>query len=197
MPAIRILIVDDSIVIRRVLADALSRDSAIEVVGRAADGTIALSKIPSLKPDVVTLDIEMPGMSGLETVAAIRKLYPHLPVIMFSTLTERGGTSTLEALSLGASDYVTKPSNTGSLEETRSRIQQELIPKVKALCKRRDLVTPLSAPIVVSTKHRSGIDIQQSRASRIDVVAIGTSTGGRMLWPRCCPRCQRTFRSRS
>ena len=179
MPAIRILIVDDSSVIRRVLADALARDSAIEVVGSAADGTIALSKISLLKPDLVTLDIEMPGMSGLETVAAIRKLHPHLPVIMFSTLTERGATSTLEALSLGASDYVTKPSNTGSLEETRSRIQQELIPKVKALCKCRDLVTqPLSAPLVVSRAHRSGIDIRQSRAGRVDVVAIGTSTGG-------------------
>jgi CheY-like chemotaxis protein len=102
MGGIRVLVVDDSVVIRKVLTEALATDSEIEVVGSAADGSIALSKIPLVKPDLITLDVEMPGMSGLETLAGIRKLYPKLPVIMFSTLTERGAATTLEALSLGA-----------------------------------------------------------------------------------------------
>jgi two-component system chemotaxis response regulator CheB len=89
MPGIRVLVVDDSVVVRKVLCEALTADSTIEVAGTAADGHIALSKIPMLKPDLITLDIEMPGMSGLETLAEIRKLYPKLPVIMVSTLTER------------------------------------------------------------------------------------------------------------
>jgi two-component system chemotaxis response regulator CheB len=89
MPGIRVLVVDDSAVVRKVLCEALTADSTIEIAGTAADGSIALSKIPILKPDLITLDIEMPGMSGLETLAEIRKLYPKLPVIMFSTLKER------------------------------------------------------------------------------------------------------------
>jgi len=127
MPGIRVLVVDDSVVVRRVLCEALTTDSTIEIAGTAADGSIALSKIPILKPDLITLDVEMPGMSGLETLAEIRKLYPKLPVIMFSTLTERGAAITLDALALGASDYVAKPSNTGSVEQTRLRIQTELV----------------------------------------------------------------------
>src|SRR5208337_3421020 len=105
-----------------------------EVVGTASDGRIALAKLPLLKPDLVTLDVEMPVMNGLETLAALRKLYPKLPVIMFSTLTERGAAATLDALSLGASDYATKPSNTGSPDAALERIRIELIPKIKALC---------------------------------------------------------------
>jgi two-component system chemotaxis response regulator CheB len=137
MPAIRVLIVDDSVVVRRLLTEVLSNEVDIEVAGNAADGTKGLNKIALLQPDMVTLDIEMPGITGLETVVEIRKLYPKLPVIMFSTLTERGGSLTLEALALGASDYVTKPSNTGSLEQTRARIREELVPKVRELCKKR------------------------------------------------------------
>ncbi|MGA9306835.1 MAG: response regulator, partial [Candidatus Sulfotelmatobacter sp.] len=86
MTRIRILVVDDSVVIRRVLSDTLSEDPGLEVVGTASDGRIALSKIPLLKPDLITLDVEMPVMDGLQTLAEIRKLYLKLPVIMFSTL---------------------------------------------------------------------------------------------------------------
>jgi len=135
MAAIRVLVVDDSVVVRRLLVEALTADPAIEVAGTAPDGQVALTKIPLVRPDLITLDVEMPVMSGLETLREIRKLYPKLPVIMFSTLTERGATTTLDALTLGASDYVTKPSNTGGVEQTRARIQADLIPKVKALCR--------------------------------------------------------------
>ena len=134
MTAIRILVVDDSVVIRKLLSDTLSEDRGLEVVGVASDGRIALAKIPLLKPDLITLDIEMPVMDGLQTLAAARKLYPKLPVIMFSTLTEHGAAATLDALALGASDYATKPSNTGSMAVALERIRMELIPKIKALC---------------------------------------------------------------
>lgn len=148
MAPIRVLVVDDSVVIRKVLCEALASDPEIEIAGSAPDGSIALSKIGLLKPDVVTLDVEMPVMSGIETLTEIRKINPTLPVIMFSTLTERGATTTLDALALGASDYLTKPHGTGSLEETRIRIQRELIPKVKALCQ-RTRATPEKTPIVI------------------------------------------------
>jgi len=137
MPPIRVLVVDDSVVIRKVLCDVLASDPAIEVAGTASDGRIALAKITQLTPDLITLDVEMPNLSGLETIAEIRKLHPKLPIIMFSTLTERGASTTLDALALGASDYVTKPSNTGSLEVTMARIKHDLLPKIKALCGRR------------------------------------------------------------
>jgi two-component system chemotaxis response regulator CheB len=113
------------------LSDILSADRALEVVGTASDGRIALAKISLLKPDLITLDIEMPVMDGLETLVALRKLYPKMPVIMFSTLTEHGATATLDALSLGASDYATKPTNTGSSAVALERIRIELIPKIK------------------------------------------------------------------
>ena len=175
MAAIRVLVVDDSVVIRRVLIAALGTDPAIEVVGSATDGRVALTKIPLLRPDLVTLDVEMPVMSGLETLQEIRKLYPKLPVIMFSTLTERGAATTLDALALGASDYVTKPQNTGGVEETRARIQAELIPKVKGLCR------PSLEVKAVASRRPEGRVVSAKAISarqRVDLVAIGCSTGG-------------------
>src|SRR4051812_11947473 len=98
---IRVLVVDDSVVIRHLLQQVLREDPELEFVGSAADGTAALEQIALLKPDVVTLDIEMPQMDGLETLRHIRKRHPRLRTIMFSTLTTRGAASTFEALSLG------------------------------------------------------------------------------------------------
>src|SRR5438552_15593751 len=115
MPKIRILVVDDSVTIRRVVSDELSADPALEVVGTAANGKIALARIPQVNPDLITLDVEMPEMDGLTTLRELRKTYPSLPVIMFSALTERGAAATLHALALGATDYFTKPSGTSGL----------------------------------------------------------------------------------
>lgn len=175
MVPIRVLIVDDSAVIRKVICDGLATDASVEVVGTAANGSIALGKIPQVHPDIVTLDIEMPGMNGLETLAEIRKAYPKLPVIMFSTLTERGAAITLDALALGASDYATKPSNTGSLEVTLKQIREQLITKIKALCGAR--VAPGGAPILVVVP-KVAPSAAAVPSARIDLLAIGTSTGG-------------------
>jgi two-component system, chemotaxis family, protein-glutamate methylesterase/glutaminase len=175
MPPIRILVVDDSIVIRRVMGEALASDPAVEIVGTASDGRIALAKISQLSPDLITLDVEMPNMSGLETVKEIRKLHPHLPIIMFSTLTERGAATTLDALALGASDYVTKPSNTGSLDVTMLRIKDELLPRIKALHRRRATDKRTTFSPALPPKN---VAVAQRAQAHIEILAIGTSTGG-------------------
>lgn len=187
MKPIRIMVVDDSVVIRKLLADSLAQDRALEVVGTASDGRIALAKLPQLKPDLVTLDIEMPVMNGLETLAEIRKLHPKLPVIMFSTLTEHGAAATLDALSLGASDYATKPSNTGSAQVAVERIRSELIPKIKALCTVGPTTIPRPTQPVPTVKARP------RAASRVDIVAIGTSTGGPNALAEVLPRLPADF----
>lgn len=169
MPPVRVLIVDDSVVVRKLLCEALASSAEIKVAGTASSGAIALAKIPQLNPDVITLDIEMPGLNGIQTLAEIRKLYPKLPVIMFSTLTERGAAITLEALSLGASDYATKPSNSESLASSMEQVRKELVAKIISLAGRRSHAVP--APAVSPLKRKPG-------GQRIDILAIGTSTGG-------------------
>ncbi|MCG8605728.1 chemotaxis-specific protein-glutamate methyltransferase CheB [bacterium] len=178
MSKIKILIVDDSVVTRRVVSDALSGDSQLEIIGVAANGRIALEKISRLEPDLVTLDLEMPEMDGLQTLSAIRKSHPDLPVIIFSSLTARGAAATLDALSHGANDYVTKPANLGDVSHTIEHIRKELIPKIKCFClndvrdgrfsRRVDLPKPAVSQPAISVHHR--------KPARI--VAIGVSTGG-------------------
>ncbi len=169
---VRVLVVDDSVVIRRLVTEALATDPQIEVVGIAANGRIALEKIALLKPDAVTMDIEMPEMNGIEAVRALRRTNPRLPVVMFSTLTERGASATLDALAAGASDYVTKPSNVGSFAESQHNIREQLIPRLKALTgMRRAVVAAPPSPPRTPTARRP-------RTGPFGVLAIGCSTGG-------------------
>jgi two-component system, chemotaxis family, protein-glutamate methylesterase/glutaminase len=177
MRPIRVLIVDDAVVIRRLLGDVLNGDPAIEVVGVAPSGRIALAKIPQVNPDLITLDIEMPEMSGLETMAAIRKAYPTLPVIMFSTLTERGAGATLEALSLGASDYVTKPANVGSVAAAMQAVREQLIPKIKAFCG-ASVGLPRPTPTPASSPVASRLAMASASSRPLEALVIGVSTGG-------------------
>src|SRR5580704_18612301 len=123
----RILMVDDSGVIARVASNLFASDPEVVVAGTAGNGAQALARIADVGPDLVTLDIEMPGMSGLEALLEIRKLYPKLPVIMFSSLTEHGAAATLDALARGASDYVTKPGHSGGSDASREVVREELV----------------------------------------------------------------------
>jgi two-component system chemotaxis response regulator CheB len=174
---IRVLVVDDSVVIRRLVTQALAEDAELEVVGAAANGAIALQRIPQFKPDAVTLDIEMPEMDGLETLRQIRKLYPQMPVIMFSTLTERGAGATLEALALGASDYVTKASNIGSLDRSMASLRTELVPKIKQFFQIGE-VSPASVAAPLAAVKLPPANGYSRAPGGMKVVAIGVSTGG-------------------
>jgi two-component system, chemotaxis family, protein-glutamate methylesterase/glutaminase len=184
MMRIRVLIVDDSVVVRKLLSEALSASSEVEVAGTASSGILALSKIPQLNPGLVTLDIEMPGLNGIQTLVEIRRLYPKLPVIMFSTLTERGAAVTLEALSLGASDYVTKPTNSDSLSSSMEQVRQELVRKIVALARLPEASPAIATPLVAKGK---------SDSTRIDILAIGTSTGGPNALAEVIPRLPAEF----
>ncbi|QDT06942.1 Chemotaxis response regulator protein-glutamate methylesterase [Rubripirellula lacrimiformis] len=191
---IRVLIVDDSTVIRRLLTQVLADDPNIEVVGTAPNGRIALAKIPNLKPDVVTLDIEMPEMDGLQTLTELRKIDRKLPVIMFSTLTHRGAEGTLDALERGANDYVGKPANVGSVTEGIAKVRGEMVPKIKGLCSWFQDHLQLARATQRSAQASSGPEatglgnalldscssptFRRTPKQRVDVIAIGVSTGG-------------------
>lgn len=168
MPPIRVMVVDDSVVIRKLLSDIISADPDFEVVATAANGKIAVSKLTQVQPDVITLDVEMPEMDGIATLRAMRDAGLMKPTVMFSTLTERGAAATLDAMQLGAADYVTKPSNTGSFDTARDRVRDELLPKLRALGRR-------TVPQSIAARVRPAV---KTGTARCEVLAIGCSTGG-------------------
>ncbi len=178
MRKIRVLVVDDSTVIRRLLSDSLASDPDLEVAGTAANGKIALAKISQINPDVITLDMEMPEMDGITTLVEIRKLYPKLPVIMFSTLTQRGAEATLDALAKGANDYVTKPANVGSVTAAMQNVRNELVPKIKAFCPWFAKALVAKQPPRPTVQPKTTLQRKSNESPRVDIVAIGSSTGG-------------------
>jgi two-component system, chemotaxis family, protein-glutamate methylesterase/glutaminase len=179
---LRVLVVDDTIMYRKVVGDILAEIPGVEVVGTANNGKIALTRIASLKPDLITLDVEMPVMNGLETLQEIQKSFPDVGVIMLSTLTKRGSEITMRALELGAFDFIAKP-DAEVMQENVQLLRSAIAPRVKAYAKRLELrsllkqrqrpvgaVAPVpAAPAVLASSKRTG----KSRA-----VAIGISTGG-------------------
>jgi two-component system chemotaxis response regulator CheB len=173
MGKVRVLIVDESTAMRRLLSRALAEDPRIEVVGTAASGRIGLAKIPQINPDLVTLNLEMPFMDGLTTLTELRKAYPRLPVIMCSPLTHKGAAAALNALSSGASDYFCRPANVANPELAIRQVQEELIPKIKALCDSANM------PNRFPSDRASGNCTQAAlRNAPVEVIAIGVSTGG-------------------
>ncbi|MGZ4495397.1 MAG: protein-glutamate methylesterase/protein-glutamine glutaminase [Nocardioides sp.] len=184
LPRIRVLVVDDSVVVRRLVSDVLAGDPRLEVVGSAPNGKVALAKIPQLNPDIITLDVEMPVMDGLETLEHLRVLYPRLPVVMFSTLTDRGATATLDALEKGATDYVTKPANVGSVTASMEAVRAQLVPKIVALGGRGPAFSRPSAPASAAAaaplppRPAARPTAGEGAGARVDVLAVGASTGG-------------------
>jgi two-component system, chemotaxis family, protein-glutamate methylesterase/glutaminase len=172
---IRVLIVDDSVVIRRLVSDVLSGDPALEVVGTAPNGKLALTKLAQLAPDLLTMDIEMPEMDGIAAVRAMRASGSRLPVIMFSTLTERGAAATLDALEAGASDYVTKPANVGSVAQSMDQVRSQLLPKIKALLPRGG--TGLPGPVGPTRPGRP------APVSRLDAARVAAPAAAAMARP--------------
>ena len=176
-PPLRLLVVDDSATIRGVLSKALNAAPGMGVTATAANGEKALGILATEPIDLVLLDIEMPVMDGLTTLRQIRQRYPRLPVIMFSSLTERGAKATLEALINGANDYVAKPTGVDA-DAITSRIESELIPKIRAI--RRPASRPAERPRPASA-NRPAVPEQGEqtvRSRKTAVIVIAVSTGG-------------------
>jgi two-component system chemotaxis response regulator CheB len=176
---IRVLIVDDSSYIRHVVKQILLEDPEIDVVGEAVDPFDAREKIKLLTPDIITLDIEMPKMNGIEFLEKLMRLRP-MPVIMLSTLTEKGADITLKALELGAVDYITKP--TKDFNDHLPAFKKELIEKIKVASKAKirtldhqDGHTSLSHDPSKECERLKGFD---RASSAKHIIAIGSSTGG-------------------
>lgn len=190
----RVLLADDAVVVRKALSEAIEKDPDLEVAATAVNGRIALAKFAAARPDIVLLDIEMPEMDGLETVRELRKVDTRVPIIMFSTLTERGASITLEALALGATDYVTKPSNINGAA-TLGTITGELIPKIRALCRLRDRA--VGSPEATSPRAHAIAAHAITGHSRLQlppqIVVIGVSTGGPDALARLLPTLQCDF----
>jgi two-component system chemotaxis response regulator CheB len=190
-----VLVVDDSAVIRRLVCLALEEDPAIEVVGVAANGVAALDRVAQTNPDVITLDIEMPEMDGLEMLRRLRREDRNTRVVMFSNVTRRGALATLEALALGADDYVTKPSGAASLDVSMANLRQQLIPKIRQFfqfappCETPFPTAPTAirapAPLLFPVNRAFGL---------ARVVAIGVSTGGPMALGAILPQFPEGFR---
>ncbi len=174
---LRVLVVDDSAVVRRALTDMLAKESDIEVVGTAASGKLALAAVRQSVPDIVTLDVEMPEMNGLETLVALKKIAPKIVVIMVSSLTQRCAAVTLDALSRGAADYVAKPSSGADID----RLRVDLLGKIRVLGRRAApqpaATLPTAMPRAASTAA-TGSRASNEPTARIDMVTIGCSTGG-------------------
>ena len=196
MRRIRVMIVDDVAIVRRLVADALAVDPELQVVGMAANGREALAKIPSLAPDLIVLDYEMPEMDGLETLRELKRTGSRARVVLFSTYTRHGAKATLDALWLGADDYATKVSASDLVAASRC-VQTELIPKIKALCSEdtaapgavpavaaptasAEPVVPAGPPPVVRAREAltGKAPARSATPGRAEIIAVGASTGG-------------------
>lgn len=178
---IRLMIVDDSAFMRQVISRIAERDKRILIVGRARNGEEALEKIPLIKPHVITLDVEMPVMGGLEALERIMELYP-VPVIMLSSLTAKGAQVTLQALELGAVDFLLKPTE----REQLNNMASELLAKIRIAA-----TVPVAAkkfPIPIKPTRSTPYHIPQMTPGTIEAVVIGTSTGGPSALQKVVPR---------
>lgn len=200
---LRVLVVDDTATFRKILSDVLAEIPGVEVVGTAHHGKMALARIQTLQPDLVTLDIEMPEMDGLEVLEAIRSQKIDVGVIMVSSFTRRGSELTIRALELGAFDFITKEAE-GDYNQNREKIRSHLNPLVKAFAQRREIhsilhdtrsakSTPPAPPAGQPTARpaasgeSSAVSLPDPTKKRPEMVLIGVSTGGPNALARVIP----------
>jgi two-component system chemotaxis response regulator CheB len=197
MTPVRILVVDDSLFYRKVLSDTLKLELAFEVVGTAGDGRAAILRAGSLRPDLVLLDVAMPGMGGLETLRQLQAIDPRMRVILLSPQTDRGAADTIEALAFGASDCVRKPADSGTLALAMQSVREEIIPRIKTLfgLHTAEAHSPAERSRVarVATMEPSPVPPERPGRRRIDIVAIGASTGGPNALAEIIPRLPAQF----
>jgi two-component system, chemotaxis family, protein-glutamate methylesterase/glutaminase len=197
---LRVLIVDDTAVYRKIVSDILSELPDVEIVGTANNGKIAMSKIASLKPDLLTLDIEMPEMNGLDVLSCLKTEGSDVGAIVLSTLTHKGGELTMEALDLGAFDFLTKPETT-SMEESRNQIKNSLLSMLKAYSRRQEIKNILDGkityfkekketaekePAASVVRRMNALAVKKER--RAEIVGIGVSTGGPKALSQMMPK---------
>jgi two-component system, chemotaxis family, protein-glutamate methylesterase/glutaminase len=189
---IKLLIVDDSSAYRNILKAIAGKDEDIEIIGLAENGRKALEIISQNRPDVVTLDIEMPEMNGIETLKKIREVDPEIQVLMLSSLTEYGGHQTIDSLKFGASDFMPKSFFEGHAEQNVQLIKKELLEKIKQLHKHRVFQRKVSesgdAPV-----GRIDETIMDKIPRDIQLVAIGISAGGYNSILRILPKLDKAF----
>ncbi|HKN19754.1 MAG TPA: chemotaxis response regulator protein-glutamate methylesterase [Dissulfurispiraceae bacterium] len=191
---VKLLIVDDSAFMRNALSTMLSSDPEIKIVGTARDGLEAIEKIVSLKPDIVTMDVEMPRMDGIAALRHIMETNP-LPVIMVSSITMEGAKVTLDALDLGAVDFI--PKNLSELSINIVKIREILIDKIKHIA-RKGLVKKRVRPPGVAAAPRvieapTHTPLRTTGQLRVDILSIGTSTGGPKALQEIIPRLPKGF----
>jgi len=182
--AVKVLVVDDSVVYRRVLSDALRSLPDVEVAGSVANGSLVAAKVRELQPDLITLDIEMPGMNGIQVMDALRQASLDVKVLVISSLTLSGGQLTLQALQNGAFDFITKPAEANPADNFR-RIREELAPRMRAVAHRLEvqnilrsgLVENRPEPAVRPAAVKPAIPPALVRR-KPEMVVIGVSTGG-------------------
>jgi len=185
MTPIRVLVVDDSALMRKLIPQILQSDGSIQVVGTAMDGHFGLKKIEEVKPQVVTLDLDMPGMGGLDMLKEIMLRHP-VPVIVVSSHSTQGASVTLQALSMGAFDFVAKPIDVSA---NMPEIARELIAKIKAAAQSRRVA--IAAPLEAQRQFQKPVLEAKTRATRI--VAIGISTGGPQALQYLLPQLPKNF----
>jgi two-component system chemotaxis response regulator CheB len=194
--ALRVLVADDSTVFRRAITDALASIPDVQVVGTAANGKVAVQKVMELKPDLLTLDMEMPEMNGLAVLDTLKQAGSTTSIMVISALTLRGGRLTVQALEKGAFDFLTKPQG-NDVAESRAMILRELAPRLRALAHRRQIrdilrpggarVSAQAAPSVAAAPAPSRPTSMRVPATRPEIILIGVSTGGPAALTRLLP----------
>ncbi len=202
METIKALVIDDTIVYRKIVSDVLKEIPGVEVIGTANNGKIALSKIASLKPDLITLDIEMPEVNGIEVLEKLKDM-PEAPIaVMLSTLTQQGSEMTIKALELGAFDFVPKPSD-GKMAENMKKVKDAILPIIEGFKRRkltqlkiRQRIHQKPVPPKATATKRPLSSIKKSVISaKSEIVGIGISTGGPNALTKMIPMLPADFKA--